>query len=697
MTASTGHRLLLIFLVGAALLQYLPHLDAYFVKDDFSLAVIAKDHETFNLEGFWQHLIWPTERTWDDIWRPVPAMSWALDVASFGPDPVIFHLVNVLIHALNGILVYWLLGRLTGFVSPAACGVGALLFVIWPLQGEAVMWSTQRTVLLGLFFSLLAILAYHVWLSSQKRRHFLLAWIAFALGSLSREHALTVPASFAVMTLFSGPKRTLRDRLRELVQMGVVGVLLIAVYFGCRYLIFDRLVGGYSGWPTQEAYSEHHRVFARLPETLRYCLAPANRALLSAPALGSITWAMAYEGVLVLGLLGVVVNLITGGLRRPSTWCLLAIVLVFSLTAWLPVGRVFFVENNLMNSRSGYHLVALLVAFFGYALANPWSREPGRGRVTTIALVGLVVLSSATVLAHNLKAYRGGGDQTRAIQVDTANRLPSDSSVRLAVGFDIPTEFKGCPTLDQYFAVFLSPPFLRDHTPGVPFVAGLKSTYGAHVLNPEGPWSRSSRHTPSSSRVFLWCRGDPPGAQPVFEGGPFVQEGQFPIDGEIAVVDIRGHLLMAPHIEPPQMDDDADPVIIQDGLGGAWVRRELNQLLGSAPEEITATVRDYPTMTFAASCPEGTHRGALVIRVPDRELRFPFKVGEHARLDENRVFYDPSKGSRDPLAPLLPWPLPPVFYNPVLFLQWHMEFQDEKGAVLGNSPASRLVLIDGSD
>ncbi len=104
---------------------------------------------------------------------PVTLMSYALDYQLWKLNPLGYHLTNVLLHALNGVLVYRLCSRLQA--GWAVSAVAAVLFIIHPVQVESVAWVSERKNLLSLTFFLLAFLAhirataktakpYHRWL-----------------------------------------------------------------------------------------------------------------------------------------------------------------------------------------------------------------------------------------------------------------------------------------------------------------------------------------------------------------------------------------------------------------------------------------------------------------------------------------------------------------------------------------------------
>ena len=91
-------------------------------------------------------------------WHPLTWLSHMLDAGLFGPNPGAQHLVNVLFHTANALLLFLLLFRATRELWPAAL-VGAL-FAWHPLHVESVAWVSERKDVLSTFFGLLALMTY---------------------------------------------------------------------------------------------------------------------------------------------------------------------------------------------------------------------------------------------------------------------------------------------------------------------------------------------------------------------------------------------------------------------------------------------------------------------------------------------------------------------------------------------------------
>ena len=133
-------------------------------------------------------------------WHPVTWLSHALDTTLFGITPAGPHDVNVLLHIVNALLLFWVLRRATGYVGRS--WMVAALFALHPINVESVAWIAERKNLLSMFFFLLALEAYR-WYAApthpkgrdewSARLRYLLVVILFALGLMSKPQVITLP------------------------------------------------------------------------------------------------------------------------------------------------------------------------------------------------------------------------------------------------------------------------------------------------------------------------------------------------------------------------------------------------------------------------------------------------------------------------------------------------------------------------
>ena len=100
-------------------------------------------------------LLWAVSGAVNGNWCPLTNLTFLLEGHFIGARPAFSHLVEVIIHTTNALLVFWLSQTLFGKDLRAA--IGTILFAIHPMNVEAVCWISDRKGLLSacLFFMML--------------------------------------------------------------------------------------------------------------------------------------------------------------------------------------------------------------------------------------------------------------------------------------------------------------------------------------------------------------------------------------------------------------------------------------------------------------------------------------------------------------------------------------------------------------
>ncbi len=124
-------------------------------------------------------------------WHPVTWLSLMLDYQIFGLNPHGYHLINLLFHVLNTILLFLILRRMTKKLWPSA--FVAALFAIHPLHVESVAWITERKDVLSTFFWMLTMGAYSYYVENPGFRRYFFVLLFFILGLMSKPMLVTLP------------------------------------------------------------------------------------------------------------------------------------------------------------------------------------------------------------------------------------------------------------------------------------------------------------------------------------------------------------------------------------------------------------------------------------------------------------------------------------------------------------------------
>lgn len=125
-----------------------------------------------------------------NYYRPLLLLSFAFNYLIGEIRPLGYHLVSNGFHVANGILVFLLLSP---FIKFRASFIAALLFLIHPVQTEAVTYISGRGDPMSVFFMLSALWLFLRFQKTKKRLWFFGSLVSMILGVLSRETAALFP------------------------------------------------------------------------------------------------------------------------------------------------------------------------------------------------------------------------------------------------------------------------------------------------------------------------------------------------------------------------------------------------------------------------------------------------------------------------------------------------------------------------
>jgi tetratricopeptide (TPR) repeat protein len=162
-------------------------------------------------------------------YNPLSLLSFMLDFTLWGQNPGGYHLTNIVVHGLNGLLVYHLLFRLYG--SRLISLITSALFLLHPVQVESVAWISERKGLLSLFFMLISWECYLGYLKAEKgsgRLSYILSLTAFVLSLLAKTASVVFPLILLVFDrCFT--QRALRNTVKDKIPFFVVSALFSAI------------------------------------------------------------------------------------------------------------------------------------------------------------------------------------------------------------------------------------------------------------------------------------------------------------------------------------------------------------------------------------------------------------------------------------------------------------------------------------
>jgi len=265
-------RALPLLVAVLALAAFLPALDGAFLNwDDDRNFLWNTGYRGLGLA----QLRWMFTATWMGHYIPLTWLSLGLNYTLGGMAPWGYHLGNLLIHAVNAALLFFVARRLLtlatvlapadapgniGHARPARSGdlavalgaaAAALLWAVHPLRVESVAWITERRDVLCGFFYLLSVLAYLQGATRDRtltRRWLAASLLAFAAALVSKAMAMTLPLTLLVLDVY--PLRRHRLGWLALVREKL-GYFALA---GVGALVASWAVTRGAGWTSYESY-----------------------------------------------------------------------------------------------------------------------------------------------------------------------------------------------------------------------------------------------------------------------------------------------------------------------------------------------------------------------------------------------------------------------------------------------------------
>ncbi len=185
-------------------------------------------------------------------WRPLLFFTYGLNYYWSGLNPYSYHAVNLLLHIINVVLVYFIIREVVRVLdeterdSAWAAFAGAAIFSVHPLLSSAVSYIAGRSSVLCAVFYFLAVLFFLKSLDAgMKRRPCLCAVYAgltLASGLLawqSKQEAMTLPVFVAALLLLKTRKRG----LKYVVTLAGVSVIVAAAMWKHFQDLFNSLAG----------------------------------------------------------------------------------------------------------------------------------------------------------------------------------------------------------------------------------------------------------------------------------------------------------------------------------------------------------------------------------------------------------------------------------------------------------------------
>ena len=161
-----------------------------------------------------------------NYYRPLQFTVYGLIYRMFGPSALAFHLLMVLLHVLNTVLVYWLARRLLAGRLWGGAWIAAALFAVHPIHTEAVNWIAALPDVLVTTFALAGLCAFAAQEAAPN------GWRAAAHCGLYLAAVLTKETGIMLLPLYGACQCLRGGRRNGAMYAGMAGAL--AVYLAMR-------------------------------------------------------------------------------------------------------------------------------------------------------------------------------------------------------------------------------------------------------------------------------------------------------------------------------------------------------------------------------------------------------------------------------------------------------------------------------
>ncbi len=175
----------------------------------------------------------------NDYYRPLTIASLMMNRMIFGNKPLSYRFVNLIIFYLSLIVLFFYLKKVDN--EKYFAEIMVLLFAVFPLHVDNVVWVVGRCDLLMLLFGFLSLLFLEIYLQENKISFFVLSIISFAFGLFSKEAFLFFFPFFILYEIVRRKKITVFYHLSNLVMV----ILFFYVKFsvngvgGLKFSIFS--------------------------------------------------------------------------------------------------------------------------------------------------------------------------------------------------------------------------------------------------------------------------------------------------------------------------------------------------------------------------------------------------------------------------------------------------------------------------
>ena len=277
---------LTVALIVTAIVYYKFLFFGHISWDDPEMVFKNKFVKEFNVKGiFTNHFV--------GNYIPVTMFTHSIAWLLFENNDGGHHFVNLLFHLINGILVYKVGKRI--FKNDLIANVGAIIFLLHPMQVESVGWISELKNVLSTTFFLAGVLSYLNFTERSKKIDYVLCFVYFLLGTLSKSSVVVFPIVLICLDILIQKKISIKfliNKIPFLILSIIIGIININTQMADQFInlshefpFYQRI--GFAG-------------FALLKYLILF-LAPVNLSVIYPyPEINTAVFVVGYFGLLII-------------------------------------------------------------------------------------------------------------------------------------------------------------------------------------------------------------------------------------------------------------------------------------------------------------------------------------------------------------------------------------------------------------
>jgi tetratricopeptide (TPR) repeat protein len=190
-----------------------------------------------------ESVVWALTEFHSANWHPLTWMSHIIDCHFFGLNAGRHHLISLIFHVFNSVLLYVVFRKMTGATWQS--GFVAALFALHPLHVESVAWISERKDMLSTFCMMLTLVCYISYIQKRKIFYFYFVVLFYLLGLMSKSMLVTLPFVLLLLDFwplkrfhFQSANVSFGDFLRHKDLLIEKIPLFLLSFFSCLITIF---------------------------------------------------------------------------------------------------------------------------------------------------------------------------------------------------------------------------------------------------------------------------------------------------------------------------------------------------------------------------------------------------------------------------------------------------------------------------